>query len=143
MAGERERGRTGNAAGGATRTGTRAQEVRSRTRRRRKCDTGNVTREAEHASGEHGMAWGRMAAKRKRGALAAGKAKRARSAPSAGEAVPEGGPQERSGPPQEYSIPPPVSQVPPLGPGPGRPAAPGLGLSEGTRLLSRGGEVYS
>ncbi|RMC16608.1 hypothetical protein DUI87_06545 [Hirundo rustica rustica] len=56
------------------------------------------------------MAWGQMAAKRKRGALGAGKAKRARSAPSAGEAVPEGGPREGSVPPQEYRVPPPVSQ---------------------------------
>ncbi|KAM6991081.1 ribosome biogenesis protein BRX1 homolog [Passerculus sandwichensis] len=56
------------------------------------------------------MACGRMAAKRKRGALAAGKAKRARSASSAGEAAPEGGPRDGSAPPQEYSIPPPVSQ---------------------------------
>ncbi|XP_010393455.1 ribosome biogenesis protein BRX1 homolog [Corvus cornix cornix] len=115
MAGQRERGRTGNTAGGSTRTGTRAlgkraQEVRSHSREHRKCDAGNVTREVDHASSGHGMAWGRMAAKRKRGALAAGKAKRARSAASAGEAVPEGGPRERSVPPQEYSIPPPVSQ---------------------------------
>lgn len=82
------------------------------------------------------MAWGQMAAKRKRGALAAGKAKRARSAPSAGEAVPEGGPLERSVPPQEYSIPPPVSQVPPLGLGTGLPCS-------GCLSLSRDREVYS
>lgn len=115
MAGQRERGRTGNAAGGSARSGTRAQgkraqEVRSHGREHRKCDTGNVRREVEHASSGPGMACGRMAAKRKRGALAAGKAKRARSAASAGEAVPEGGPRESSAPPQEYSIPPPVSQ---------------------------------
>lgn len=91
------------------------------------------------------MAWGRMAAKRKRGALPAGKAKRARSAPGAGEAAPEGGPRERSippqengVPPQEYSIPPPVSQVPPLGRG----TPHGARLSEGVRLLSHFREGY-
>lgn len=100
--------------------------MRSQPRRRRKCERRKRDAGAGRAGLHRGMACGRMAAKRKRGALAAGKAKRARSAPSAGEAAPEGGPRDGSIPPQEYSIPPPVSQVLPLGPA--------LRLCEGTRL---------